>query len=80
MEETYYIRKVGGGGGSGKAPKKKKARVGLFPMFCHEDIQDATHTPKREGQHLSLTFGTVLGGNVHQWHICNKCVADGLYA
>ena len=27
-----------------------------------EDIRDATHTPKREGRHLSLTFGTVLGG------------------
>ena len=45
----------------------------------YEDIRDATHSPKREGQHLSLTFDTVLGGNVHQRHICNKCVADGLY-
>ena len=46
----------------------------------YEDIRDATHTPKQEGQHLSLTFCTVLGGDVHKWHICNKCIADGLYA
>ena len=42
-----------------------------------EDIRDATHTPKQEGQHLSLIFGSVFSGNVHQQHIC---VADGLYA
>ena len=54
--------------------------VPLEFKFVTEDIRDATHTPKREGRHLSLTFDTVLGGNVHQRHICNKCVADGLYA
>ena len=46
----------------------------FFPLFIKknftnilftEDIRDATHTPKREGRHLSLTFGTVLGGNIH---------------
>ena len=30
--------------------------------MLQEDIQDATHTPKWEGQHLSLMFNTVLGG------------------
>ena len=54
--------------------------TGEFSSVLYEDIQDATHTPKWEGRHHSLIFGTVLGGNVHQWHICNKCVADGLYA
>ena len=52
----------------------------IFSLDNREDIRDATHTPKREGRHLSLTFGTVLGGNVYQRHICYQCATDGLYA
>ena len=46
-------------------------------MVLREDIPDAIHTPKLEGQHLSFIFDTVLGENVHRRHICNKCVTDG---